>query len=348
MIRMILIGDVSLQRSDPDSAFLPNMEVFAEPDIFFCNLETVVADASYLPPDDPSPKTFVGTYPRTDEALFPAYQRAGINIVNMANNVGFHHGYVPFVRSLEVVEASGMAFVGAGHDLERARKPVVVERNGTKVAFVCRTAIFTQNAGATVNKAGMAVFGVATAYQPQPRAHEVPGSPPIVRSFPNSEDCQALGEDIARARQGADVVVASWHWGIGPGTGGAGQLAEYQTEMAHFCIDAGADLVVGHHPNLLCPIEVYKGKVIAYALGNYVHDTASFSHQSADTMILQCGIEGRQIRDVSFIPGRIEGCGPAHYGSRGEMAEVIDRLRSLSAPLKTQFEVGETSVKVRV
>jgi poly-gamma-glutamate synthesis protein (capsule biosynthesis protein) len=214
------------------------------------------------------------------------------------------------------------------------------------VAFVCRASVCAVDAPATVDRGGIARFRVATAYEPRPRIHEVPGSPPIIHTIPNPEDRAALEQDIRAARAQADVVVVSWHWGISPATGGTGELVGYQTEMGRFAIDAGADLVVGHHPHVLQPIEVYKGKAILYCIGNYVHDLGSFGRRQLMAMLVRCGIHDGVIERLSFVPGMIEGHGPPTFLRPAEGREIVQHLADISAPFGTRFEVGEEDVSV--
>lgn len=82
--------------------------------------------------------------------------------------------------------------------------------------------------------------------------------------------------------EGAQVIIASFHWGE--------EKAEYpndvQVELAHAAIDAGADLVLGHHPHVLQGIEQYKGKNIVYSLGNFCFGGNMYP-SDMDTMIFQ-------------------------------------------------------------
>ena len=339
-LQMVLVGDTYVQRPDPESAFAPVLPFTKVADIAFCNLETVIADKSYISPHDRDPR------PRTDEAILPYYLQAGFNVMNLANNPSTYHGIDAFLRSLDLLDEAGVIHGGGGRNLEEARRPAVIERNGTRVAFVCRASVCSVDAPATVDRGGIARFRVATAYEARPRIHEVPGSPPLIHTIPNSEDRAALEQDIKIARQQADVVVVSWHWGISPATGGAGELVGYQTEMGHFAIDVGADLVVGHHPHVLQPIEVYKGKAILYCLGNYVHDMGSFDRRQLMAMLVRCLIRDGKIQHVSFVPGMIEGNGPPVFARPADRRDVVQHLEDISAPFGTKFEVGEEEVSV--
>jgi poly-gamma-glutamate synthesis protein (capsule biosynthesis protein) len=340
-LKMILVGDAYVQREDPESAFAPNKAYFSGADVFFCNLETVVADAKYVV-ERPMRRA-----PRTDEATLAYYLKAGINVMNVANNPSTYHGLDCFLRSLDVLDEQGVIHGGGGRDLAEARRPALIERQGTSVAFVCRTSVCLPDAAATASRAGVAHFRITTVFEPRSRLYEVPGTPPITRTYPHPADSEALAEDISNARAMADVVVLSWHWGLSPSSGARGELAGYQTEMAHFAIDAGADLVIGHHPHMLQPIEVYNGKVIAYSLGNYVHDLTSGSARLT-SMLLQCSIRDGAIREVAFVPGWVEGAGPALYCRPEEAMDLVEGLRAASAQFGTVLDVTAENVRIVV
>jgi len=342
-VNMVLVGDAYVGRPDPDSAFAPALPLLKGADIAFCNLETVIADAKYLSPHDRDP------HPRTDEWMLDAYLRAGFNVMNLANNPSTWHGLDPFFRCLDLLDKAGIVHGGGGRDLAEARKPAIIERKGTRVAFVCRTSVCNPEFAASSDQGGIAFYPVATYYEPRLRVHHVPGSPPIIHTVPDrGEHRAALEEDIRHAREQADVVVVSWHWGVSPATGGSGDLIEYQLEMGHFAIDAGADLVAGHHPHVLQPIEVYKGKPILYSLGNFVHDMryGRGGRNRLMAMLVRCLIRDGKIRRLSFVPGLIEGHGPPDYHPPGEAPEIVDHMRAISAHFGTQFQVAADDVAV--
>jgi poly-gamma-glutamate capsule biosynthesis protein CapA/YwtB (metallophosphatase superfamily) len=247
-----------------------------------------------------------------------------------------------------VLDGAGVIYGGGGRTLAEARQPAVIERKGTRVAFVCRASVCAVNAAATAQRPGLATFRIATAYEARARINEVPGSPPIIHTLPNSEDRESLKEDIAKARELADVVVVSWHWGVSPATGGIGELVEYQTEMGHAAIDFGADFVVGHHPHVLQPIELYRGKAIVYSVGNYIHDMVSpDNHQSKlHTMLLRCLIRNGKIQRISFVPGRIDGHGPPRFFRPAEATDVVEHMQQISARFGTLFTVEKEEVSV--
>lgn len=339
-VELVLVGDVYVQRPDPDSTFAHAGAYLRAADIAFGNLETVVADPEHLDGG--------GHGPRTDEWMFGAYVKAGFQVLNLANNPSMYRGVKGLLRTLEVLDKAGIAHGGGGRNLEEARRPAVVERKGVKVAFVCRTSVCTVEAPATAKRAGLAVVKVATAYEaPSPLPKEVPGMAPIIHTIPNPADVATLREDIAAAKQQADVVVMSWHWGVSPYSGGQGELVEYQTAMAHAAIDAGADLVVGHHPHLVQPIEVYRGKVIFYSLANFVHDGGSFWGKKQDTILARCRIRGGKINEVSFVPGMINEQNQPVPLKPAKAPELLGHIQTVSAVFGTGFDVKDEEVIVR-
>jgi poly-gamma-glutamate synthesis protein (capsule biosynthesis protein) len=344
---MVLVGDTNVGRPDPDSAFASALHLLRDADIRFCNLETVLADARYLSPYDRV------TLPRTDESALASYLKAGFNVMNQANNPNTYHGLDALVRSLEVLDKAGVVHGGAGRNLAEARKPAIIERKGTKVAFVCRTSVGTPEMAATIDTPGVARYPVHTLYEAPARVHSNPGLLPIVLTIPDrGEHRTALEEDIRAAREQADVVIVSWHWGLSPdqvhpGAGpGEVEVMDYQKEMGRFAIDSGADMVLGHHPHQPQPIEVYKGKPIFYSLANFVHDLAGFRERTFMAFLVRCLIRDGKIHRLSFIPGTIHGHGPPDFTRPSRSPEVVKRISEMSSPFGTRFEVGEEDVVV--
>src|SRR5579872_2915508 len=187
---MMMVGDVYIQRADPQSALAPIRPFLQTADIGFCNLETVVADRSCLDPDDRS------YLPRTEEAVLPMLVDAGFNVFNIANNPNMYHGLACFVRQLDLLDGAGIIYGGGGRTIEAARKPAIVERDGTRVAFVCRTSVGLTTSRATTSKPGVARVNMRVSYEAHERALEVPGSPPLVHTQPDPEHVDELIQDI--------------------------------------------------------------------------------------------------------------------------------------------------------
>ena len=322
-IVLAAVGDLMVNREDPDSLFDHSRSVLAAADITFGNCESVYAEEGSR---NPAARGEIRAHPRNAEAL----AGAGFDAMTFANNHHLDSGYDAFFRTMDVLAALGIEVCGTGADLDEAREPAIIERNGTRVAFLGYSSILFPGYEAGRGKPGCAPLRVHTHY------HQIeveqPGSEPEIRTFTNDEDLAALVADIERAKDRADVVVVSPHWGVhfSPIV-----VADYETEVARAAIDAGADLILGHHQHILKAVQVYRGKVIFHGLGNFAVDCAHnatpgkespallemqslypeykfgwrdespgypFHPDARRTMIARCRIRAGEIREVSYVP----------------------------------------------
>ena len=209
--------------------------VLSSADYTFANLETPVA-----PDADRGSRSFVFN---VSAALLPALEESGIDVVSFANNHVYDQGVKGLVETVERLGDSNLDFAGAGTNCDEARKPLLKDLNGIQVGFIASTMLFNGNLNKGEDKPCAFDFEMGTAKS-----------------------------SIAEARAaGAEVVVFSIHWG-----------AEYKSEpskgqqkIAHELLDAGADLILGHHAHVLLPIEIRETKdgrmgVIAYGLGIHI------------------------------------------------------------------------------
>lgn len=171
---------------------------------------------------------------RMKPSLARAFPEAGIAIVTIANNHVFDYGRQGLEDTIRHLDEAGVSHVGAGINLAEARKPVWRTIRGIRFAFLG----YGNYSPATSDRAGV--------------AYRFPGH---------------VAADIREAkRAGADRVVVNFHWG----TERAVKPGDSDRRLAHLAVDAGADVVVGHHPHVLQPVETYRGKIIAYSLGNLI------------------------------------------------------------------------------
>lgn len=133
-------------------------------------------------------------------------------------------------------------------------------------------------------------------------------------------------EDVSALKQAVDVVIVNFHWG----TERSNFPESYQVDLAHRAIDAGADLVIGHHPHVLQGMERYKDGIIAYSLGNFIF--GGNSRRQHDTCVFQLIIrDGQKI--PALIPVRISEWQP--YWLEGEEGRwIIDSIKGYSKDLK--------------
>src|SRR5262249_885437 len=182
---------------------------------------------------------------------------AGFNVVSTAGNHHMIGGIEAFVDTLNALKQNNILPVGVGMNLAEARTPAIVERKGTKVAFLGYSSAIPRCElpwEARPNRPGCNPMFINTHYD-QVDSH--PGTPPRIITFAERQNLKDMEEDIKKAKAQADVVVMSIHWGIHHIPA---MIPMYEYEVAHAAIDAGVDLILGTGPHLLKGIEVYKGK----------------------------------------------------------------------------------------
>jgi poly-gamma-glutamate synthesis protein (capsule biosynthesis protein) len=197
----------------------------------------------------------------------PAYKYAGFDVASVNGNHAMEWGPEALLHTMELLKDNGVKPFGAGNSIDEARSAAVVEKKGAKVAFIGYNSILNWGDEADSNWPGVAPMRVETFYREL--EHNQPGGPPRLRTFADKEDVVKMRDDIARAKAQADVVAVTLHWGIHYVRGA---MAEYQYEVAHAAVDAGADVILGSHPHVLKAMEVYKGKAIFYSLGQFLCD----------------------------------------------------------------------------
>ena len=148
----------------------------------------------------------------------------------------------------------------------------------------------------------------------------------------DKDDVAAMVADIAGARAMADVVIVSMHWGVHLVPA---MLAMYQQEVGHIAIDAGADLIIGHHPHILKAVEVYKGKVIFYSVGNFIVPSRPDRGQRSRLDVRPV----RAIPDRSRVPALPAIAGPGLPGLRAA-AVTTGRPAGSSGPPALTLRAG--------
>lgn len=209
----------------------------------------------------------------------------GFDVVTLANNHMLDYGTEGLDQTLEVLAAAKVDAVGAGPSQAEALRSVVRSTPHGPIAFVGLCAALPPGFAATADRPGVAGVRVrqSVAIDPALQA-EQPGGAPFVHTTAYEVDVAAACDAVRSARSQARLVVVALHWGIPHGFAprSYGILAEYQRPLAHALVDAGADIVVGHHPHVVHPIERYRGAVIAYSLGNYVFHSWGHFSEGAD------------------------------------------------------------------
>ncbi len=319
-------GDLGVKRPNEDSMFDKVRDVLKQGDLVFGQLEPMITDIG-----TPSPQSRMPMRCKPEGAA--AIARAGFDVISFATNHCMDWGRDAFFQTIDLIKANGMKPLGVGENLEEARKPVIVELDGAKIGFLGYCSVLPQDYWALKDRPGCAPMRALSAAVPN--EHDQPGTPVTVYTWPHPEDLENLLEDIRRLRPQVDVLVVSMHWGIHfvPAV-----LAHYQKYVAHFAIDEGADIILGHHTHILKPVEVYKGKAIVYSMANFAIEgpdkffegkqglrndsrhgdiralNPDFSKDtnrmmpvdSYKSMLLKCVIDDKRIKSVSFLPVQLD------------------------------------------
>lgn len=270
-------GDIFVAEEHPETAFAPIFDITRAADVLIGNLEIPLCDTGA---PLPKPNGHLRSEPRQVSALVAA----GFAAVGVANNHAMNYGYRGLRQMHGVLDDAGIAHAGGGADLAGAHRPVLGQVDGWRYALLSYTSVYARGMfEATADRGGLATVAVTTSYEPRDRHFEVPGMPPVIRTVACEQDAARMAADVAAARQQADTVIVSWHWGVSLVSR---EVAEYQRRMARAAIDAGADAVVGHHPHVLQPIEFYQGKPVCYSIGNLFHALRS-DHFTPESAILE-------------------------------------------------------------
>jgi len=254
---------------------------------------------------------------RTPEKFAGVMKSSGIGIVNLANNHTFDAEERGLLDTIHALDIAGISHVGAGRDLAEARKPVIIERNGIKIGFIGYTQFtnFGESAFAADGRPGVA-----------------PMDPFLIK------------EDIRRLRPQVDYVLVAIHWS----TNRKYDISPENRKFAHDLIDAGADLILGHHPPHPKGIEVYHGKAILYAPSNILRGHTA--PDSDDGYLVRFTL-GKTMEKIEVLPIAGKGQPEGHAGSydatlfqpflmQGATAhELLEGVRSRSAALDTPMRI---------
>jgi len=306
-ITLLAVGDINLGRKagqiildgDIDYAFEFVSDIIAGADITFGNLESTISDQDG--------ETRSGTWRFTappDAAL--TLLHAGFDILSLSNNHVWDYWERALHETRDHLDAVGIAHTGTGSDLAEAYSPAILEVDGITIAFLAVANIF--NYGAYPDHEAFDYFAWA--------------------------DMELLAPAIAAAREQADLVVVSAHWDW--------EYKDYPSdatvELAHAIADAGADIILGHHPHVPQGIEIYNDTFIIYSLGNFAfHQTTKYSIWKKRSVMLLLTLSRDGVEEFELIPVTT-GFQPAV--AEGELAdEILAHVEEISfTPLFAEEE----------
>ena len=250
-LRLCAVGDINLGRrvarerllqGDTLYSFRLLRDSLARADITFGNLESPITPDSAAAPDSSLVRDSELTVFLAPALAAVALARAGFDIVSTANNHAWDGGRVAVEETMRQLTRAGVRFVGSGFGRDMAQQPVILERRGWRVAF----------------------FAITRAWNPAPYTFYKHAGADWIAWGDSTWIFPAIR--AVRANDRADLIVVSVH-------GGREYVDEppkYHTDLLYGLVDAGADVVLAHHPHVLQPVVWYKHKPIVQSLGNFV------------------------------------------------------------------------------
>jgi len=260
-LSVIAVGDTmigeraakTLAREGPDYAFLAVRPLLRQGPLVLANLEGPLARKS--------PRGDRRYSYKVDPDRASPLVRAGINILNLANNHALDCGSAGLVESLEALGLAGAAVTGAGLNQQAAHAPVIRQSGRWRVGFLGY--YWNRRCAATPDRPGVAI-----ARRP------------------------ALQTDIASLRERVDRIVVTFHWGVpyerAP--------SEKNRQRARLTVECGADVVIGHHSHVIQPFEIHHGRPIFYSVGNF-----AFGSRNSRAEGLLLGIRFEETQTVVYL-----------------------------------------------
>ncbi|WP_188710787.1 CapA family protein [Microbacterium faecale] len=282
----------------------------------------------------------------------------GITVATLAANHIFDQGQNGVEDTVSTLRELGIATTGAGSHSAAAREAATVERAGLSIGLLSYNAVGPRESWATPSKAGAAYVRIHAHYDVEMAS---PGSPPTEFTAIDAETLSAMCADIRELKERVDVVAVSLHKGL---VFERARLAQYERPLAYAAIDAGADVVIGHHAHILRGVEVYKGRPIFHGVNHFVTaypDSANpqssasrartrptrspilslvdpdrdvqnfpFSRDARQTMIATVEVDASGVARAGFVPCWIDENARTHvaHGERG--AQIVQYVRDIT------------------
>ncbi len=294
-VSFIAVGDISYSRgverivrkqNNINYPFLKIQDYLKSADLVFGNLETSITQG----PEIFDFEIIFRSNPGTEQAL----KQAGFSILSLANNHTPDFGEKGLKDTFTYLKNAGIKYVGAGQNEREAFQPVYIEKKGIRFAFLAYndTDIVPTYYEASVDRAG-------TAFMRKDK----------------------MIESVKEAKRKADFVIVSMHAGIEY----AKKPNNSQINFARAAIDAGADLVIGHHPHVVQTMEKYKGKYIFYSLGNFVFDQPQ-KQETKEGLVIKVYFSKNGITKISLLPVVMENFVQPRMANKNEADKILQRL----------------------
>jgi capsule synthesis protein PGA_cap len=351
-LKILLVGDLILDEPNPDSFFDLVRKTLHSADVVVGHVEVPHSTRGIQSAHDiPAPAA--------DPSNLAALSRAGFHVATLAGNHIFDQGPHGIEDTIAALRDMGIQTTGAGMNLAAAEEPAVVERNGVRIGVLSYNCVGPRESWAGKSKPGCGYIHVITHYELD---YASPGGPPRIYTFAEPGSLETMQRCVERLRPQVNVLIVALHKGIGhiPAV-----LAMYERQVAKAAIEAGADIVVGHHAHILRGVEVYRGRPIFHGLGNFVtvtralnleenpsperlawarrrrelfgfepdpnYPTYPFHPEAKNAMIAVCEVDVKGVRSAGFIPCWIKPTGQPEilvHDERGD--EVADYILKIT------------------
>lgn len=314
-LSFLAVGDIMLGRNvgkklekaagGYDYAFGGVSDILKKGDIVFANLEDPITSSAHGL--DSKKKIVLKAKPEAVEAL----KSGGFNLLSIANNHMLDYYDTGLFDTMTLLGKNGIAFAGGGKDLDEARKPVILEKKGLKIGLLCYTDM------AQIRYAGNPSISFAA-------DSDKAGLAP--------RELESIKEDIAKLRGSVDILAVSLHWGVED----TFTPTPEQVDFARKLVDAGADLILGHHPHRFQGIEIYKGKPIIYSMGNFMFDQND--SEGMESFILDMEYAGNRLESFTATPVRIMDKSHVEVQKGADAQNILTREVGLCEKLGTDAE----------
>lgn len=237
---------------------------------------------------------------RADPQFVTALRDANFSVVSLANNHTPNFGEKGLTSTRDALDKAGIGFAGAGQNKEQAFAPYIITKNNIRFAFLAYNdpSVVPETYCASKLLSGTACM-----------------------------DIEQMKEDVSLAKQNADIVIVSLH----AGDEYKPTPNEIQKTFAHAAVDAGADIVIGHHPHVVQTAEIYHSKYIFYSLGNFVFDQM-WSTATRQGIMVKFLISKQSVDSAIIIPVQIYNYAQPQLPDKKIADAIIKRLQ-----LKTEF-----------
>lgn len=266
---LFFTGDVMLSRAVGEISEKNN-----NPDFPFAKASSTLRSADFVFGNLESPISDLGENEgsiysfRAATSSAGALSRAGFKVMSVANNHIWDYGSPSLLQTVSLLKQNSILPVGAGENARAANRPARININGNRIVFLAFTNLYPESLIASTSTPGVSRY-----------------------------DLDRISETIKKIRPTADLIVISLHWGEEYSQ----EASPWQKEAAHKLIDAGADLIVGHHPHVVEELEQYNKGWIAYSLGNFVFDQ-TFSEATKNGALLKIALQDGKILSCVELP----------------------------------------------